>query len=57
MPSIENKGFISHIRFFLSLTLLYKIKFNQILTQTLIKKVSESSKYQNIHHRQLLKHQ
>ena len=56
MPSIENKGFISYIRFFLSLTLL-KIKFNQILTQILIKKVSESSKYQNLHHRQLLKHQ
>ena len=39
MLRIENEGFISYIRFFLSLTLLYNIKFSQILTQILVKKL------------------
>ena len=38
ISSIENEGFISYMRFFLSLTLLYNIKFSQILTHILMKK-------------------
>ena len=39
MSSIENEDFISYIEFFLSLKLLYNIKFGQILTQILMKKL------------------
>ena len=39
MLRIENERFISYIRFFLSLTLLYNIKFTQILTKILMKKL------------------
>ena len=39
MSTIENEDVISYIRFFLLLTLLYNIKFSQILTQILMKKL------------------
>ena len=42
MSSIYNEGFISHIRFFLSLTIsisICNIKFSQILIQVLLKKL------------------
>ena len=39
MSRIENEDFISYIRFSLSLTLLCNIKFSQILTQILMKKL------------------
>ena len=38
-----NEGFISNIKFFLSLTLLYNVKFSQILIQILMKKPSRPS--------------
>ena len=39
MSSGQNEGFISCIRFFLLLTLLYNIKLSQILAQILMKKL------------------